>query len=110
MDCSLPRSSVHGIFQARVLEWVAISFSRQEYWSGLPESSRTQGLNPGLLHCRQMLYPLSHSQSPEARPAVLWYLCEREEQEMGGGAKNWNGAARWLGHTSQRRGARIGVS
>ena len=28
MDCSLPGSSVHGIFQARVMEWVAISFSR----------------------------------------------------------------------------------
>ena len=28
MDCSLPDFSVHGIFQARVLEWVAISFSR----------------------------------------------------------------------------------
>ena len=28
MDCSLPRSSIHGNFQARVLEWVAISFSR----------------------------------------------------------------------------------
>ena len=28
MDCSLQVSSVHGIFQARVLEWVAISFSR----------------------------------------------------------------------------------
>ena len=28
MDCSLPGSSVHGIFQARVLEWGAISFSR----------------------------------------------------------------------------------
>ena len=27
MDCSLQRSSVQGIFQARVLEWVAISFS-----------------------------------------------------------------------------------
>ena len=27
-DCSLPGSSVHGVFQARVLEWVAISFSR----------------------------------------------------------------------------------
>ena len=27
MDCSLPGSSVHGIFQARMLEWVAISFS-----------------------------------------------------------------------------------
>ena len=29
IDCSLPGSSVHGIFQARVLEWVAISFSRR---------------------------------------------------------------------------------
>ncbi|CAI9170287.1 unnamed protein product [Rangifer tarandus platyrhynchus] len=29
MDCSLPGFSVHGIFQARVLEWVAISFSRR---------------------------------------------------------------------------------
>ena len=28
MDCSLPGSSVPGVFQARVLEWVAISFSR----------------------------------------------------------------------------------
>ena len=28
MDCSLPRSSIQGNFQARVLEWVAISFSR----------------------------------------------------------------------------------
>ena len=28
MDCSLPGSSIHGIFQTRVLEWVAISFSR----------------------------------------------------------------------------------
>ena len=28
MDCSPPGSSVHGSFQARVLEWVAISFSR----------------------------------------------------------------------------------
>ena len=29
MDCSLPGSSVRGIFQARLLEWVAISFSRR---------------------------------------------------------------------------------
>ena len=28
MDCSLPGSSVHGIFQARVLEWGAIAFSQ----------------------------------------------------------------------------------
>ena len=30
MDCSLPGSSVHGIFQARILEWGAIAFSRFE--------------------------------------------------------------------------------
>ena len=29
MDCSLPGSSTHGIFQARVLEWGAIAFSRK---------------------------------------------------------------------------------
>ena len=33
MDCSLPGSSVHGVFQARVLEWVAIAFSED---SGYP--------------------------------------------------------------------------
>ena len=32
MDCSLPGSSVHGIFQARVLEWDAIAFSDREAW------------------------------------------------------------------------------
>ena len=31
MDCGLPGSSVHGIFQARKLEWVAISFTRRSY-------------------------------------------------------------------------------
>ena len=33
MDYSLPGSSVHGIFQARVLEWGAIAFSATEYYS-----------------------------------------------------------------------------
>ena len=32
VDCSLPGSSVHGIFQARVLEWVAIAFS-ESWWT-----------------------------------------------------------------------------
>ena len=32
MDCSLPSSSAHGILQARVLEWVAISFSNAWKW------------------------------------------------------------------------------
>ena len=32
MDCSLPGSSVHGILQARILEWVAILFSKRSSW------------------------------------------------------------------------------
>ena len=32
MDCSLPGSSVHRIFQARVLEWGAIAFSKNKAW------------------------------------------------------------------------------
>ena len=35
MDCSLPGSSIHGIFQARVLEWGAIAFSVSPSWDTL---------------------------------------------------------------------------
>ena len=34
MDCSLPGSSIHGISQTRILEWVALPFSRGSSWSG----------------------------------------------------------------------------
>ena len=49
---------------------LSIEFSRQEYWNGLPFPSPgdlpdpTQGLNPGLPLCRQILYHLSHQGSP----------------------------------------------
>ena len=43
MDCSLPGSSVHGLFQARVLEWVAISFSRSSWPRDLTWVSRIVG-------------------------------------------------------------------
>ena len=56
MDCSLPGSSVHGILQANLHEWVAIPFSRGFF--------PTQGSNLGLLHSRQILYHLSHQGSP----------------------------------------------
>ena len=48
--------TVHGILQARILEWVVFPFSRG--------SSQTQGSNPGLLHCGRILYPLSHQGNP----------------------------------------------
>ena len=57
MDCILSGSSVHGILQARVLEWLAIPFSRGS--SLLKGISPTQGSNPGLLSFRQILYHLS---------------------------------------------------
>ena len=41
MDCSLPGSSIHGIFQARVLEWGAIAFSAT---NGRREAKQTQRL------------------------------------------------------------------
>ena len=55
MDCRLPGSSVHGIFQARVLACCHVL---------LQGIFLTQGLNPGLPHCRQTLYHLSHQGSP----------------------------------------------
>ena len=56
INCSLPISSVHGIFQARILEWVASSFSRA--------SSRPRD-QTGVPHIyRQMHYHLSHQGSP----------------------------------------------
>ena len=39
MDCSLPGSSVHGLSQARILGWVAISFSRDPPHSGIEPTS-----------------------------------------------------------------------
>ena len=44
MDCSLPGSSVHGLFQARVLEWVVIAFS---IWSEWLLSESLQTINAG---------------------------------------------------------------
>ena len=49
--------TVHGILQGRILEWVAIPLLQGIF--------PTQGLNPGLPHCRQILYQLSHKGSPK---------------------------------------------
>ena len=47
---------VHAVLQARILQWVAFLFSRGIFL--------TQGSNPGLPHCRWILYQLSHKGSP----------------------------------------------
>ena len=57
MDHSLADSSIYGISQIRVLEWVAMLST---------EGSSQQGSNRGLLHCRQILYHLSHQGSSQS--------------------------------------------
>ena len=56
MGCILPGSSVHGISQARILEWAASSFSRGSSWC----RDWTWVSRFNLSHCRQILHPLNH--------------------------------------------------
>ena len=61
VDRSPPGSSVHGILQARILEWVAMPFSR--------ESSQHRDRTPGFLHCRQVL-----TTKPPTAPITTHFL------------------------------------
>ena len=55
--CSPPGSSVHGILQAGILEWGCHVLLQGIFL--------TQGSNPGLPHCGQMLYPMRHTNEAE---------------------------------------------
>ena len=108
--CDHMDHTVHGILQARILEWVAFPFSRgssqprdrtqvsciaggfftiwatreaQEYWSGslslLQGIFPVQGSNPGLLHCRQILYQLSHRSSIQIQ---IYYLSHQGSPQI----------------------------
>ena len=57
MDCSPLGSSIHGISQARILEWVAISFSRGSFRPR--DQTQVFWIAGSLLHCRQILYWLT---------------------------------------------------
>ena len=65
MDCSPPGSSVHGHFQARILQWVVMPSSRG---SSQPRNQT------GLLHCRQILNHLSHQGSPRILEWVAYHF------------------------------------
>ena len=102
--CSPMHYTVHGILQARILEWVAIPFSRRssqprdqtqvshiagrfftswatrEALSLLQQIFPTQKLNWGLLHCRWILYQLSHQRSPRTLEWVAYPFCSRSSQ------------------------------
>ena len=98
MDCSLPGSSIHGIFQARVLEWGATAFSnkdtsesesrsvmsdslqlhgnsiqsveffRPEYWSGCPFPSPGDLPKPGIEYRSPALQTDSLLAEPQEKP------------------------------------------
>ena len=60
MDCCPPGSAVHGILQARILEWVAAPLP-----GALPDPG-IELIYLHLLHRRQVLYPLNHLGSPSS--------------------------------------------
>ena len=53
--CNPMGYTIHGILQARILDWVAFPFSKGIF--------PTEGSNPVLPHCRRILYQLSHKES-----------------------------------------------
>ena len=79
MDCSPPGSSIHGIFQARVLEWGAIAFS--EEWTSsyqLFKHKTTSVKNPAIaqLYTRIEEDPFLHRiASSEIPKYIIFYIC-----------------------------------
>ena len=68
--CDPMEYTVHGILQARILEWGSRSLPQGIF--------PTQGSNPGLPHCRQILYQLSHRGSPGQLCHILKHSHQRE--------------------------------
>ena len=70
MDCT-----VHGILQARILEWLAFPSSR--------------GLNPVLLHCRRILYQPSHKRSPRILEWLAYLFSSKSSQPSSRTRVSW---------------------
>ena len=70
MDCSLPGSSVHGIFQARVLEWVALAFSLEVARHTLNLSIATATAK-SLQLCLTLCDPMDDSPPGSPVPGIL---------------------------------------
>ena len=74
MDCSPQGSSIHGIFQARILEWVGISFSR-----GSPQPRDQTHISCLVCIGRQILY---HWAAWETRPSPLFSCLFQIREEL----------------------------
>ena len=71
MDCSPPGSSVHRIFQARILKWVSISLFRGSSWPR--DWTQVSGFVASFLQCRQILYWLSYQYSKVVQLYIYVY-------------------------------------
>ena len=90
MDCSPPGSSVHGISQARILEWVAVPFSRGIF--------PTQGSNSWLLHWQvDFFLPLSSQGGPGTGYSLKLFAHLVQVHLIPQGCAPWGGACS-LGH------------
>ena len=79
----------------------SMEFSRQESWSGLPfppGDLPDPGIKPGLLHCRQILYCLSHQRSPS-----LGYCnkipqtgCFKQQMLISHSSRGWESETKFL--------------
>ena len=94
MDCRLPGSSVHGIFQARILEWVAIAFSVKVLYTmakhykrdgcDRPRRSKARGATPrrrpGAAARRSYHTPKVRGAGQEKQPAVQGAVAVRVQE------------------------------
>ena len=99
VDCSPPGSSVHRLLQARILEWIATSFSMGIF--------QTQGLNMCLLFWQADSLPLSHLRSLSS-PLNTHYLSI--SSFSGCRSHNKKYSKRELELTTEHRGTEVSIS
>ena len=84
MDCSLPGSSIHGISQARIMQWVAISFSRGSSW---PRDQTRVSCIAGRLFTvwatREELYFANSTTKPNGKGCRFIILLQERSEELG---------------------------
>ena len=93
MDCSPPGSSVHGIFQARILEWVATSFSRGSF---LPRDRN----HVSWVSCsaRRILHHCTAWEAPASSVSVVQALCPTADWEAVANHWQFKVTAHWSAH------------
>ena len=97
MDCSLPGSSVHGILQARILEWIAISFSRGSSW---PRDQTQISCIAGRFFA---IWAIGKSMRSLGQ-AVIWYDCVLIERENLNPEMGTHGVGGGVGNTACEEG------